>query len=239
MSDFVGFSNQRLHLPFPLPLRLHIAFVIAAAFAILFHRKPRIFWPLAIVALTYLFCLLRMPNPSSRYFASLAPIFSLSMGFAMTSLFGTRWHQATMAVCALCIVSQVGGTIFILNQARRADYPALTSKLRAAIPPGHSCYAAMTFQFALFDRECHSYERTPFSYTVEVQQPEYMVLGDRVMMNGSGRGDDDFEEVRRNAFPFADRMGQLSARIDDSFYGDLRVYRITYRSDTRPALAIH
>jgi hypothetical protein len=25
-----------------------------------------------------------------------------------------------------------------------------------------------------------------------------------------------------------DRMGQLSARIDDPFYGDLRIYRATY-----------
>jgi hypothetical protein len=86
----------------------------------------------------------------------------------------------------------------------------------------------MTFQFALFDRECHAYDRAAFSYTAEVQKPEYMILGDRVMMNGSGRGDDDFGEVRQQAFAFVGRMGHLSARIDDPFYGDLRIYRITY-----------
>ena len=226
--DFLGVSNQRLHLPFPFPLRLHIAMAIAAAFAVLLRRKPRIFWPLAIVTATYLIWLLRMPNPSSRYYAILAPVFGLAMGFAVTALSGTRWHRTAMAACGLCIVSQVGGMALALNQARKADYVAVTAKLRAAIPAGHTCYGAMTFQFALFDRECHAYDRAAFSYTAEVQKPEYMILGDRVMMNGSGRGDDDFGEVRQQAFAFVGRMGHLSARIDDPFYGDLRIYRITY-----------
>jgi hypothetical protein len=57
-----------------------------------------------------------------------------------------------------------------------------------------------------------------------------MILGDRVMMNGSGRGNDDFGELRRQAFAFVARAGRLSARIDDPFYGELKVYRITYDS---------
>jgi 4-amino-4-deoxy-L-arabinose transferase-like glycosyltransferase len=226
--DFLGVSNQRLRLPFPLPLRLHIALAIAAAFIVLLRRKPRVFWPLAILVTTCLIWLLKLPNPTARYYAVAAPLFGLAVGFAVTALAGTRWHAAAVAVCALCIVSQVGGTVLLLFQARHADYPTLTAELRAAIPAGHSCYAAMTFQFALFDRECHCYDRTPFSYTAEVQKPEYMILGDRVMMNGSGLGDDNFEDLRKQAFAFVERVGYLSARIEDPFYGDLRVYRITY-----------
>jgi hypothetical protein len=233
--DFLGASNQRLHLPFPFPLRLHIALAIAAAFAVLLRFKPRIFWPLAILVTTYLVWLLKLPNPSARYYAVAAPLFGLAVGFAVTALAETRWHAAAVAVCALCIVSQVFGTVLLLRQARNADYPALTAQLRAAISAGHSCYAAMTFQFALFDRECHSYDRTPFSYTVEVQRPEYMILGDRVMMNGSGLGDDNFEELRKQAFAFVQRMGYLTARIEDPFYGDLRVYRITYKPVSQTA----
>jgi hypothetical protein len=55
-----------------------------------------------------------------------------------------------------------------------------------------------------------------------------MILGDRVMMNGSGRGNLEFGEVGQQAFAFVDRMGRLAARIDDPFYGDLRIYQITY-----------
>jgi 4-amino-4-deoxy-L-arabinose transferase-like glycosyltransferase len=226
--DFLGVSNQRLHLPFPFPFRLHIALAIAAAFAVLLRRTPRVFWPLAILVTTYLIWLLKLPNATARYYAIAAPLFGLAVGFAVTALAGTRWHTAAVAVCALCIVSQVCGTVLFLRQARHADYPALTTKLRAAIPAGHSCYAAMTFQFALFDRDCHCYDRTPFSYTAEVQKPEYMILGDRVMMNGSGLGDDNFEELRKQAFAFVQRMGYLSASIEDPFYGDLRIYRIKY-----------
>jgi hypothetical protein len=178
--------------------------------------------------------LVRMPNASSRYYAIVAPAFGLAMGLAVTALAGTRWYRAAMGVCVLSAVTQVGGTVLLLNQARKADYPALSAKLRAAIPAGHSCYGAMTFQFALLDRECHSYDRTPFSYTAAVQRPEYMILGDRVMMRGSGRGADEFSEVRQQAFAFVERRGQLTARIDDPFYGDLRVYRIDYdRPDER------
>jgi 4-amino-4-deoxy-L-arabinose transferase-like glycosyltransferase len=233
--DFLGVSNQRLHLPFPFPLRLHIALAIAAAFAVLLQSKPRIFWPLAILLTTYLVWQLKLPNPSARYYAVAAPLFGLAVGFAVTALAGTRWHAVAVTVCGICIVSQVCGTVLLLRQARNADYPALTAQLRAAIPAGHSCYAAMTFQFALFDRDCHSYDRTPFSYTAEVQRPEYMILGDRVMMKGSGLGDDNFQELRTQAFAFAQRMGYLSARIEDPFYGDLRVYRISYEPASQTA----
>jgi 4-amino-4-deoxy-L-arabinose transferase-like glycosyltransferase len=234
IGDFLGFSNQRLHLPIPLPLRLHIALAIAAAFVVLLRRNPKVFRTLAIVTATYLVWLVRMPNSSSRYYALVAPIFGLACGFALTSLYGTPWRRGAIAVCALSIVTQMGGTALVLNQARKADYPALTEKLRAAIPAGHSCYAAMTFQFALFDRGCFCYDRTPFSYTEQVQKPEYMVLGDRVMMNGSGHGEDDWGELRRQAFAFVERNGELSARIDDPLYGDLRIYRVSYNSPPSP-----
>ena len=117
----------------------------------------------------------------------------------------------------------------VLRQARRADYPALAAKLRDVIPPGHSCYAAMTLQFALYDRQCHSYDRTPFSYTAAVQKPEYLVLGDYVMMGGSGFGADDFGDLRRQAFAFVASNGRQIAEFDDPMYGDLRVYQVSYR----------
>jgi hypothetical protein len=169
-----------------------------------------------------------MPNASARYYAQVAPEFALAIGFAVKSLDGTRWQRAAIALCALCVVSEMGGTALVLNQARKADYPTLTAKLRKAIPAGHSCYAAMTFQFALYDRGCFCYDRTPFSYTAEVQKPEYLVLGDRVMMNGSGHGEDDWADLRRQAFAFVGRNGELSERIDDPLYGDLRIYKVTY-----------
>jgi 4-amino-4-deoxy-L-arabinose transferase-like glycosyltransferase len=230
MSDFLGFSNSRLSLPlpFPVPFRAHIVLAIVAAFVVLLRCRGRVFWPLAIVAASFLLYILPLPNPTVRYMAVLSPVFGLALGFALTSLTTARARGAAIAICALCVISQVAGTTILLKQARNADYPTLTAKLRDAIPSGHSCYAAMTFQFALYDRPCHVYDRTPFSYTVSVQKPEYMILGDRVMMNGGGYGEDDFQDLRRDAFAFAEQRGRILQRIEDPFYGDLRIFHIVY-----------
>jgi 4-amino-4-deoxy-L-arabinose transferase-like glycosyltransferase len=231
--DLIGFSNQRLHLPIPLPLRLHIILIIAAAFAVLLHRRPILFWTLVLATAPQLIWFLRLPNESARYYTVLAPVFAICIGLAVRSLSGTRWNRVAIAVCVVLVATQVVGTAILLNQARKADYPALTARLRAAIPSGHSCYAAMAFQLALADRECHSYDRTPFSYTMTVQRPEYMILGDRVMLNGSGHGEDNYGGIRKEALAFVEQRGQLSARIVDPFYGDLSIYRISYDSPSK------
>ena len=226
--DLLGVSNQRLHLPVPLPLRLHIVLIISAAFAVLWYRKRIVFWTLVLTVVPQLVWFLRLPNASARYYAILAPVFALGVGLAVSVLSGTRWKRRGIAACAICIVSQIVGTAVFLNQARKADYPALAVQLRAAIPRGHSCYAALAFHMALADRGCHSYDRTPFSYTSTVQRPEYMILGDRVLLGGSGFGKDDYADVRTEAAAFVERHGHLSARVFDPFYGDLSVYQVTY-----------
>jgi 4-amino-4-deoxy-L-arabinose transferase-like glycosyltransferase len=237
-SDYLGVPNDRLHVPLRIPLRLHIALAIASAFVILWRRNRDVFWILFLATLPHLIWLVRLYNPTARYLAIEAPLFALAIGFGATALSETRWHRGALAACALCVVTQLAGTALLLNQASKADYPALTEKLRAAIPPGHSCYAAMTFQLALADRECHSYDRTPFLYTANVQRPEYLILGDRVMMSGSGIGQDTFAATRREAFAFVGRHGQLTARIYDPFYGDLRIYRVAYDSPAHSAVVI-
>jgi Dolichyl-phosphate-mannose-protein mannosyltransferase len=228
--DLVGMSNQRLRLPFRVPLRLPIVLTILASFLVLFRRKPQVFWVLAFCVISFQVWLLKLPNPSSRYYAVIAPVLAAAIAFAVTSLSG-RWHSLAVGACVLCIVWQVGGTLLFLSQASKANYVALAAKLREAIPEGHSCYGAMTFQFVLRDHVCWSYDRAPFAYTVEFQKPEYMVLGDRIMMTGSGRDDDTFADTRRQAFAFVSKSGRLVMRISDPFYGNLEVYRIQYGSN--------
>jgi hypothetical protein len=55
-----------------------------------------------------------------------------------------------------------------------------------------------------------------------------MILGDRVMMRGSGGGEDTFRDLRNEALAFVERHGELRAQLADPFYGDLRIYRVTY-----------
>jgi 4-amino-4-deoxy-L-arabinose transferase-like glycosyltransferase len=227
-SDYLGIPNERLRFPVALPFRLHVAAAVGAAFAILWRRKRAVFLALALATAPHVAWLIRLPNPSARYLAIEAPLFALAVGLAVVTSMDTRWYRAALAAWAVCVVTQLAGSALFLYQARNADFPALAQRVQAALPPGHSCYVAMTLQFAVADRGCHSYERTPFAYTVDVQRPEYLVLGDRVMMHGSGIGDDLFKDLRQEAFAFVERHGQLTARIDDPYYGDLRIYRVSY-----------
>jgi 4-amino-4-deoxy-L-arabinose transferase-like glycosyltransferase len=230
-ADFIGISNQRLHLPFSIPLRLHIALAFLGAFAVLWYRNRNLFNIFAIATIPQLIWWMRLPNATARYYAVVAPLFALATAFALTSLTDrTRWFRVGIGIYIVCVISQVAGNLLILNQARKADYVSLSARLRQAVPLAHSCYAAMTFQFALYDYGCHSYDRTPFSYTAEIQRPEYLILGDRVMMAGSGRGEDDFREVRQMAFAFVERRGELTSEIDDPFYGHLKIFRVSYDS---------
>ena len=228
LLDLLGVSNQRLHLPIPVPLRLHIVLAFTAAFAVLWRSRRPLFWMLLAVIASELLWFVYLPNETARYYAVIAPLLALSAGLAVSALSDTKWKHLGIAIAVLCVISQLAGTAIFLNQARKADYPALSTRLREVVPAGHSCYAAMAFQLALFDRQCHSYDRTPFAYTVTVQRPEYMVLGDRVMMRGSGFGHDDYADARSGSFAFVARHGSLVARIDDDFYGDLQIYRVNY-----------
>ena len=55
-----------------------------------------------------------------------------------------------------------------------------------------------------------------------------IVVGDRVMMQGSGQGKDEFGEIREQVLAFVAGHGTLAAAIPDPFYGDLQVYRVSY-----------
>ena len=145
-ADFIGISNQRLHLPFPLPLRLHIALTFLGAFLVLWFKNRPLFSIFAIITIPHLIWWTRLPNATARYFAIVAPLFALATAFAVTSLSDKKpWFRAAAAIYVVCVISQVAGNLLILNQARKADYVSLGVKLREAIPPGKSCYGAMTF----------------------------------------------------------------------------------------------
>ena len=56
--------------------------------------------------------------------------------------------------------------------------------------------------------------------------PQYLILYDRVMVSGSGLGDDDFGEVRTKAAEFVRTHATRTGTIEDPFYGDLEIYRV-------------
>jgi len=81
---------------------------------------------------------------------------------------------------------------------------------------------------ALHDRTYYAYDRTPLDFAVQKLKPEYLILYDRVMVNGSGHGEDDFARLRAQATELVRRQGTLAGRVSNEFYGAMEIYRITY-----------
>lgn len=228
-SDFIGLGSQRVALPIRLPLRLHVAVILAAAYVWLWRRKRDLAIPFGI-----LFCLnvlwwAYLVNKGPRYHVLIAPLFALTLGYAAARL-GELRAARIPAVAALGLVlgTQVAGNAYWLYKYRSADYTAVTRDLRKIIPPGAKVFGATTFWMALHDHDYYAYDRTTLNYAVNRLHADYLILNDRVMVNGSGHGSDDFAALRAQAEALVRERGTLAGTAPNDFYGDLRIYRVAY-----------
>jgi 4-amino-4-deoxy-L-arabinose transferase-like glycosyltransferase len=227
VRDFIGISNDRLRLPVPVPLRLHIALMIGLGFLVLYRTKREHFWKLTLLLAPQLLWWLYLVNKSSRYFSAIAPLLALAVALAIVSLPPKgRVFQGAIVVLVICSATQVIGNGFVLKQASTADYPVLSKKLLDSVPPGKTIYGAITFAMAFNSRPYESYDRTPFEYALERERPDYVISGDRVMMRGSGYGEDNSKDLREQTSRFLRSNADLVARVPDPFYGDLEIYRV-------------
>ena len=238
-KDFIGLANQRIPLPFPVPLRLHVALALIAAGLILWRLKR-------FIALDLLLCIganvlwwTYLVNKSSRYFSIGAPLFAILLAVAGVAVWQqVRWRYAAAGVLLLVGVTQLAGNAYLLITSRKADYAGVTKSMRAIMPPGTSVYGITTFWMALqADHRYYSYDRIPFDYAITVLRPDYLILNDRVMMHGSGFGLDDFDELRASSNAFAHRSAALAGTVSSPFYGDLELYHVCYNGSEVRACA--
>ena len=228
-SDFLGFGSQRFHLPFRFPLRIHIVAAIIAAFVVLYRKQRPYFVAALLMTLLSMSWFAYMVNKSSRYLTLLAPIFALAIAMAAAILIREgKYYRTVAAVLALIVVSQTAGNIFYLYRFRTADYPAVSTGLRRLIPPGRSAYGSSLFWEALHDHDFYAYDRTSVQYARSRLRPDYVIMNDRVMVQGSGYGEDDYGKLRGELTAFVARNGVLVGNVPDPYYGDLQVYRMQY-----------
>jgi 4-amino-4-deoxy-L-arabinose transferase-like glycosyltransferase len=226
-SDFLGLPSIRVPLPLPVPTRLHIVLALAASAVVLYRYDRELLWKiLALLAPAALWWAYER-NPSSRYIAAGAPYISLLLAGGLVALFEAKaaWRKATAAVGALLLLSQVGGNYLMLYMYRQADYMAVTRQLRSLIPQGACTYGALTFWMALSDHPYYSWNRTPLQYALD-HGATYLILNDRVMVHGSGYGEDDWAQQRDEAKAFVRGHARLIGRAPNPFYGDLEIYRV-------------
>jgi len=220
-SDFIGLGSRRVPLPFHIPVRIHIAAAIAAAFIFLLRVRRKL-------ALCLLAVFLIMVNKGPRYIVAVAPLFAILFGSALASSVTQRTRMAWAVVAGVIAVTQLAGNFYWIYKYRNADYPSVTRELRAAIPPDASVYSVTTFWLALYDRTYYAYDRTPFEFARDRLKPDYLILNDRVMVQGSGHGEDDFRELRQKLTQFVRQRGSLVGRISSDFYGNLEIYHVSW-----------
>ena len=229
-ADFLGIGSVRFGLGIPVPLRLHIVLGLAAAAVAVARWREDIGWRLPLFCLPSLLLWTTEVNPTSRFFAILAPVLATLLAVAGVEAWKRlegrgRWLAA--AALAAIFVSQLAGNAIFLMRARQADYRAVTAGLRNLIPQGEPVYGALTFWMALHDsRDYKAFNRTPFTYVTERGRANYLILKDRVMLGGTGYGYNDHEELVRESARYVAEHATLVGKVPDPFYGDLEVYRV-------------
>jgi 4-amino-4-deoxy-L-arabinose transferase-like glycosyltransferase len=233
-SDFAGYGSQRLSLPFRIPVRIHVVAAILAALGVLFLKRRTQAIEILLWIVPNLLWWSFLVNKSPRAWALLAPVFALALAFAVDAIQG-RWRRWAVAGLLLLGLTQVAGNAFLLYRFRKADYPEVARQLQIIIPPGASAYGITTFFTALPGRRYVSYDRAPLDWALQHERPDYLILFDRVMMSGSGAGQDDFSALRRQAEVLIRTPGrlELAGRVSNDFYGNLEIYRVRYAPDTR------
>jgi hypothetical protein len=212
----------------PLPLRLHVVVALLAAAYFLWRHNRELLRVLLSLALPAMAWWAYIRNPSVRYAAYAAPYYSLLLAGAVIALRERRpaWRRMVLAAAALLIVLEVGSNYALLYLYRKADYAALTRQFHALIPRDATVYGALPFWMAFAPQPFYSYNRTPLQYALD-HGATYLILNDKLMLEGNGWGEDDWVKVRETATEFVKTNATLVGRAPNPYYGDLEIYRVT------------
>ena len=225
-SDLLGLGMLHTHGLGSVPVRLPIPLVFLAASYLLWRFRRTWFYAELVLLIPTVLWLVYTANKSSRYLVLLAPLFAMVIGAAAASLRGRpKAHRAMVLAAALVVVAQLGANLFLLNQARHANYKKVGDELRSVIPPGATTYGAVTFWLALRNRNYIAYERTSPEIAANEFHAQYFIVGDRMMAGETSWANDYYKQLKRDTLAVASR-GKLVAEFPDPYYGDLKIYKL-------------
>jgi hypothetical protein len=201
--------------------------LLAAAF-FLFRYNRKLFWRLATLILPCVVWWAYIRNSSVRYTAAASPYFALLLAGAAIGLWNHRpqWRKLVAAAAILLLAAEVGSNYVFLYFYRKADMAVLTRQFHDIIPADAGVYAALPFWIAFPYQRFYSYNRTPLPYALE-HGVSYLILNDKIMTEGNGFGEDDWQKVRLAARQFVNEGNAvLVGRAPNPYYGDLEIYRV-------------
>jgi hypothetical protein len=222
-SDLLGLNMLYGHGLESIPVRLPIPLFL------LWKLRRRWFYLELLLLTPTVFWLIYTVNKTSRYLAILGPIFALAIGAAVAASSSNRkLHRAVLFLSCLVIAAQMSANLFLLHNARKADYNKVAAELRSVIPPGQTTYGTITFWLALHDRPFISYEHTDPWMAANQFHARYFITGDRVMTSGLPGDEVFYEELRRSVAEVI-AQSKLVGSLSDSYYGDIKVYELDAR----------
>jgi 4-amino-4-deoxy-L-arabinose transferase-like glycosyltransferase len=224
-SDLLGLNMLHGHGLESIPVRLPIPLFFLAASSLLWKLRRKWFYLELLLLIPTVLWFIYMTNKTSRYFALLAPVIALTIGAAIaaTSL-NQKAHRAVLFFSCLVIAMQISGNLFLLHEARAADYNKVTEELRSVIPAGQTVYGAIDFWIALHDHPFIYYERTNPWMAANKFHARYFIAGDRVMANGLP-WDKTPDKILNQRMTEVAAKSKLVGHFPDPFYGDLKVYQ--------------
>jgi hypothetical protein len=226
-TDLFGFNMLHRYGLENIPVRLPIPLFFLAASFLLWKLRPRWFYLELLLLTPTVFWLIYSVNKSSRYLAILCPLFALTIGAAIAATSSNqKLYRVVLILSCLVIAAQMSANIFLLCEARKADYNKVTKELRSVIPPGQTSYGTVTFWLALHDHPYISYERTDPWMAANQFHARYFITGDRVMTSGLP-GDEAFYESLRRSVAGVIAQSKLVGHFPDPYYGDLKVYMLS------------
>ncbi len=225
-NDYFGFGMLHSHGLHWVPVRLFIPLVFLLATALLWRYRRNWFYVELLLLLPSMLWLIDTANKSSRYLAILAPVTVLVLGGAVAAVaLRPKLQRVAFALAALVVVAQFGANLLLLNGARKANYSKVTAELESVIPPGAPAYGTITFWFGLRNHPFISDERTDPIVAARDFGSKYFISGDRMMTEGAGT-DPGFYTPLREHLHQVQSNGTQVGEFNDTYYGDLKVYRI-------------
>jgi 4-amino-4-deoxy-L-arabinose transferase-like glycosyltransferase len=225
-NDLLGIGILHGHGLEHLPLRLPIPlFFLCSTWVLWRYRRSWFYLELLLILPTMLW-LVETVNRSSRYLSLLAPILSIVIAAAVISVRERpRFHRAMFAGAMVIVVAQASANVVLLRGFKGANYDRVGRELRSMIPQGQTTYGTITFWLALRDSPYIAYERTTPGMAADKFQARYFIAGDPMMRSGLASEPRFYRELQVQMAEIEERS-DLVGEIQDSYYGDLKVYRL-------------
>jgi len=191
-------------------------------------------------------------NRTARYFTVLVPFLSILFvrmladwippgfpGQLSRHRFSTRQRWLATSAFLLFLAyagNQLAGDFWLVRKNRHQDYRGFIARVRDHLPAGSRVWGSITFWLGLHD---HPY-RSQYTYGKDIDsfKPEYVIVNDadtwgrRSPTTGKIGTGELMAGTRRILDDLVAQRGHFIAEIDDPFYGDVKIYRITWNDAT-------